>query len=142
MDFRNVADPVLSIPPEVLLLLVQSTLQSASVNASRCSGPLLFRIMIPSFCVPKRYLPSRGNLLRSASPGDASVLLTSWTAKSDLWAVLEEMPENTYASVASSSVFFTQSWLIFVTILTTFGLSVSASTCTRCRRDPRCAERS
>ena len=72
---------ILSIPPEVLFLLIESPLQSASVYAPRCSGSLLFRIMMPRFCVTKRYLPSRRNLRRSAPPGDASVLLTSWIAK-------------------------------------------------------------
>ena len=37
--------------------------------------------------------------------------------KSDVWAALQEMSENAHASVVSSSIFFTQSWLIFVTFL-------------------------
>ena len=80
LNSRNVADPILGIPPEVLFPLIESPLQSASVYASRCSGSLLYRLMIPSFCVTKRYLPGRRNLRRSASPGDASVLQTLWTA--------------------------------------------------------------
>ena len=68
--------------------------------------------------MPKRYLPSRRNLRRSASPGDASVLQTSWTAIGYVWALLQEMSENANAPVVSSSVFFTQSWFIFVTLLT------------------------
>ena len=61
--------------------LIESPLQSESVHASGCSGSLLFRIMIPIFCVSQEIpAPSRRNLRRSASPGDASVLLTSWTA--------------------------------------------------------------
>ena len=42
----NVDDPILSIPPEVLFLLIESPLQSASVYASGCSGSLHFRIVI------------------------------------------------------------------------------------------------
>ena len=92
-------------------------LQSACVYASRCSGSLHFRILIPSFGVHKRYLPSRRNLRRSASPGDASVLLTSWTAKSDVWAVLQEMSENAHATAVSTSVSFTQSRVVLVALL-------------------------
>ena len=114
MNYRNVAEPNLSIPPEVLFLLIESPLQSASVYASRCSRSFLFRIMIPSFCVPKRYLPICRNLRRSVSP---SVLLTSRTANAVLWSVLQEVSENANASAESSSI-FTQSWLIFVTLLT------------------------
>ena len=93
---RNVADPILGTPPEVLFRLIESPLQSASVYASRCSGSLLFRTMMPSFCVPKRYLSSRRNLRKSASLGNASVLLTSWTAMA-----MCEMSENAHASVVS-----------------------------------------
>ena len=62
---RNVADPILSIPPAVLFLSIESAIQSTSAYSSRCPGSLLFRIMMPSFCVHKRYLPSRRNLRRA-----------------------------------------------------------------------------
>ena len=85
-----------------------------------------------SFSVPKRYLPSRRNLRRSASAGDAGVLLTSWTAKSYVWALLQEMSENANAPVVSSSILFTQSWLIFVTLLSRLDM---AAICTCCHQD-------
>ena len=41
----NVADPILSVPREVLFLLIESPLQSASVHASRCSGSYFRRCL-------------------------------------------------------------------------------------------------
>ena len=38
--------------------------------------------------------------------------------KGYVWAVLQGMSENAYASVVSSTIFFTPSWLIFVTLQT------------------------
>ena len=75
MSFR-----LFSTPLEVLLRLMGSPLQSASVYASRCSVSSAFRIMTSSFQLPNRYLPSRLSRRRSACPGVASDLLTSWTA--------------------------------------------------------------
>ena len=101
---RNVADPILSIPPEVLFLLIESPLQSAFVYASRCSGSLLFRIMIPSFA-------------KSSQPSEVCIskrcerLAGLVDCKSDVWAVLQEMSENAHASVVSTSVSLTQFWL-------------------------------
>ena len=61
-DNSAMSDPTLSTPPEVLFRLIESPLQSASVYASRCSGSSFFRIMMPSFRVPDKYLPSRRSL--------------------------------------------------------------------------------
>ena len=75
-------------------------------------------IMIPSFCVPKRYLPSRRNLWMSASPGHASVFLTPRTAKTMSGRYFKRLSEDAHASVVSSSILFTQTWLILVAFLT------------------------
>ena len=78
---------------------------------------MLFRITIPSFCVPKRYLPSRRNLRWSCASGQRERLADLVDCEGYVWSILQEMSENANASVVSSSVFITQSWLIFVTLL-------------------------
>ena len=38
--------------------------------------------------------------------------------KSDVWAIHQKRSENAYASVVNSTIFLTQSWLVFISLLT------------------------
>ena len=89
----------------------------------------MFRLVALSYHDSNLLCPPRDTCAKSSQSSEVCIskrcvrLANLVDCKSDIWAALQEMPGNAHASVASSSVCFTQSSLIFVTLSDPVGLS-------------------
>ena len=84
----------------------------------------MFRIVALSYDYSKRLchqeiIAKSSQSLEGCVSGRCERLADLVDCKGDVWAVLQEMSENAHTPVISTSVSFTQSWLVFVALLLT-----------------------